>query len=209
MAQHHPERRLRHLQMLYTVVAGLALTVAVTALIDKEQQVPIRSSLLPYFVAYLFTLVPFYHGALRHLDATYIEDNETDVRPGALMVDWSLLFIESCILLAIASLLQNSEAFSYSLVCLFVFDMVWGFGAHLAFSPKSVKLRPEVRWAIINLFTAGALVAVLVFLDSLDPTKKPVSTYRWILILTISIVRTIGDYYWCWSYYYPSGETAK
>jgi len=68
------------------VLVGLALAGAVTNLIGKEQQVPIRSSLLPYFIAYLFTLVPFYHGALRHLDATYIEDNETDVRPGALMV---------------------------------------------------------------------------------------------------------------------------
>jgi hypothetical protein len=86
MTQIHPERCVGHLQTLYTVVAGLALTGVITNLIAKEQKVPIRSFLLlPHFITYLFTLVPFYQGALSHLNATHIEDIETDVRPGALM----------------------------------------------------------------------------------------------------------------------------
>ncbi len=67
------ERSVSHLQQLYTVVVGLALTVAITNLIDQAAPVPIRMAALPYFVSYLVTLVPFYHGALRHLDVTYLK----------------------------------------------------------------------------------------------------------------------------------------
>src|SRR5437868_5475689 len=101
------QRTVGHLQQLYTVVAGVALTLAITKLLDERAEKPVRLEVIPYFVAYLFTLVPFYHGALRHLDVTYFEDNRARPKPGALMFDWALLFLESCLLLGLALLLQK------------------------------------------------------------------------------------------------------
>jgi len=83
LKQQDRERPIRHLQGLYTVVVGVALTVAVSNLIDQDADVPIRVQVLPYFIAYLFTLVPFYHGALRHLDITYAEEGDYSPRSGA------------------------------------------------------------------------------------------------------------------------------
>jgi len=197
------ERPIRHLQSLYTVVAGLALTVAMTNLIDQNQEIPIRLSVLPYFFAYLFTLVPFYHGALRHLDKTYLEDSVKNIKSGALMADWGLLFLESCLFLGMALLLQHPVSFSYIFIFLLVFDMLWGFFAHLAFSQQSKRQKADVKWSIINIVTSISLIAVLVFLDAIDNTNKPIETYRWIMILSISTVRTIWDYSWCRDFYFP------
>lgn len=203
MAKENRERPIRHLQGLYTVVVGIALTVALTKLIDQDGQIPIRFNILPYFIAYLFTLIPFYHGALRHLDITYFEDLDQQTKPGALMADWSLLFIESCMLLTMALLVARPVLFSFALVVLLVFDTIWAFLAHLAFSPRSPEQRAEQRWAIINLITAALLILAMIYLDSLDMKQKPVEIYRWIVILTVSALRTVVDYYFCWSFYYP------
>ena len=200
------ERSISHLQTLYSVVAGLALTVAILTIIDDELTIPIRSETFPYFFAFLVTLVPFYHGALRHLDFTYIEAPSAETKPGALMADWSFLFIESCLFLAAASLLQRPESFSYVFASIFAFDVIWGVGAYLAFSPKSSKLIPEVKWVIINLITFVILVLVYIYLHSIEGTQKPVDTYRWTTVLTIAIARSIWDYAWCWEYYKPSIE---
>ena len=196
-------RTVAHLQTLYTVVVGVALAVALTNLIDQQSAVPIRFAALPYFVAYLFTLVPFYHGALRHLDIAYFETSANSTRPGALMADWSLLFIESCGLLALALLVNRPVPFMFALIALLAFDAVWAFTAHLAFSPRSAVGAAEPRWAKINIVTVLALVGVLVYLDSVDAETKPVDLYRWVLVTAVAVGRTIWDYVWCWSYYYP------
>jgi len=200
-------RPVHHLQALYTVVVGIALTVALTELIDAKAEVPFRLSVLPYFLAYVVTLVPFYHGALRHLDATYVHDVASHPRSGALMADWSLLFCESCLLLAIALLVARPIPFSYALVGLFLFDTVWAFAAHLAFSPPGQPA--ERRWATINLVTSGLLILTMVYLHSLDVSAKPVDIYMWIVVLTVCVIRTIVDYAWCWSFYYPGGTNEE
>ena len=204
MSKEDRERPIRHLQGLYTVVVGIALTVALTKLIEQDGRIPINFNILPYFIAYLFTLVPFYHGALRHLDITYFEDPDQQTKSGALMADWSLLFIESCVLLTMALLVASPVLFSYTLAVLLLFDTIWAFLAHLAFSPLSSEQCAENKWAIINLITAVLLILAMVYIDSLDKIQKPVEIYRWVVILTVSALRSIMDYYFCWSFYYPS-----
>jgi hypothetical protein len=200
-------RPVHHLQALYTVVVGIALTVALTELIDAKTEVPFRLSVLPYFLAYVVTLVPFYHGALRHLDVTYVHNAASRPRSGALMADWGLLFCESCLLLAIALLVARPRPFSYALISLLLFDTVWAFVAHLAFSPPGQLA--ELRWAKMNLVTSGMLILTMVYLHSLDASTKPIDTYMWIVVLTVCVLRTIVDYSWCWSFYYPGGTNEE
>jgi hypothetical protein len=166
---------------------------------------PLRFDVLPYFVAYLVTLVPFYHGALRHLDTTYFEDIGTRTKPGALMLDWGLLFVESCLLLGLAVLLQRPEAFSLLICGLLGFDAAWAFLASLAFAPAGKKHRAEAKWGWINFITALVLAISLLYLASLDPSK-PIEFYRWIIVLLLLIARTVCDYGTCWNYYYPTAD---
>lgn len=199
MAESSRQRTVTHLQALYTVVVGVALAVALSNLIDQQSSVPVRLEAVPYFVAYVFTLVPFYHGALRHLDIAYFESRTSHTKPGALMVDWSLLFIESCGLLALALLINRPIPFMFTLIALFTFDLLWAFAAHLAFSPTPPEIPAERRWAVINFVAVVVLVGTSIYLDSVDSEAKPVDTYRWIVVATAAVGRTVWDYAWSWT----------
>jgi hypothetical protein len=203
------QRIVGHLQELYTVVVGVALAVALSNLIDQQAEVPFRRESLPYFLAYIVTLVPLYHGALRHLDITFLEEPVAQTRPGAFMVDWGLLFVESCGLLALALLINKPVTFMFTLLALLAFDTIWGFTAYLAFSPALRENRAEGKWATINFVAVIVLIMAIVLLHSLDPSARPVATYRWVIIVVITVARTVSDYVWCWSYYYPAYESKE
>ena len=126
------------------------------------------------------------------------------------MVDWSLLFIESCGLLGLAILITRPEEFVYTFTGLLAFDALWAFGAYLAFSPtrnsqagRQGQRPAEQKWAIINFVTVFALIALMVALSAVDATK-PVETYRWIMVVTVAVTRTVWDYAWCWDAYYAT-----
>ena len=189
------------------MVAGLALTLATTKLFDESAAMPLRLDVLPYFVAYVFTLVPFYHGAMRHLDITYFEDKKANVRAGALMFDWAFLFIESCFLLGLAYLMQKPTAFGWALCIFLGFDCLWAFIANLGFAPKAKQNRPEWKWATINFVAVCILVLTLVVAGAVETKLGLLTSFRWILILVVCVARTIWDYAWCWSYYYPSATS--
>lgn len=71
--EHAQKTSVENLQSLYSLVVGLALANAVLKVARGElEPVPVDLTTLPLFLGFLVTLVPFYHGALRHLDATYI-----------------------------------------------------------------------------------------------------------------------------------------
>jgi hypothetical protein len=197
------QRTIGHLQQLYAVVAGAALTFAITKLIDDKAMPPIRVDVLPYFFTYLVTLVPLTHGALRHLDITYFEDTGAEPKRGALMFDWGLLFLESCLLLGLAALLQQPELFSWGFCILLAFDCAWAFIAALAFCPTTPEYRVEWKWALMNFVALVVLVICLLYIMSLDNTH-PLAFFRWAIVLLVAFARTIWDYIWCWHYYCPA-----
>jgi heme/copper-type cytochrome/quinol oxidase subunit 4 len=194
----------RNLEYLYSTVVGLGLSLAIYNLIDVTREtVPIKWELLPFFFTLLITLIPFYHGALRHLDVTYIEEGGKQIRKGALMFDFLALFVESCLLLALAVLIVKPPFFAWGLVVLLAFDTVWSFIAHLGFS-QEMKPKAELRWAIINLVTVIILSVYLVAFDFIPPLRYETDLKIWVGILGISILRTVMDYWLCWDFYYPS-----
>jgi len=188
-------RSVAHLQGLFAVVVGLALTAAITKLVDETAApVPIHQGALPYFVVYLITLIPLYHGGLRHLDITYIEAAQQP-EALALIFDWGLLFLESCGLFALALFITQAEYFCYIFTGLLCFDAFWAFLAHL-FSPGDRRMHPEWRWAIINAVTVVILIIVL---WSLKVLSIDTSQTLWVFVGTIAVARTICDYTWCWT----------
>lgn len=151
----------RGLSDLYSVVVAVALSGAVVKLVDANSEgLPIRFELFPYFVAFLATLIPFYHGALRHLDKTYVEERGRGVLKGALLVDFVLLFVEGCMFLGISLLMHRPSAVVWGLTFLLFFDALWGIGAHLLFTQRGAQ-KAELRWAWINLACVAVLVGSL------------------------------------------------
>jgi hypothetical protein len=195
----------RHLEGLYTVVVGLGLSLSILNVVDpKLEGLPIRIDLLPYFISFLVTIIPFYHGALRHLYITYVEKEGKQVRNGALLADFVMLFIESCFFLGLAVLITKPLFFAWGLATLLLFDSVWGFTAHIGFS-QDVKPKAEVRWALINLLTTAGLVIYFCLIDMV-PIGASVQAGAKLAIglIVISVLRTVIDYAVSWNFYYPS-----
>jgi hypothetical protein len=93
------ERSVDSLQQIYAVVIALAIAQAIESLLKD----PVRGTVLdldqikvglPALVAFLVTLVPFWHGMNRHLDRCYLE-KESAIRQGALLLDFWTFFVEA------------------------------------------------------------------------------------------------------------------
>lgn len=109
------ESSVRNLGALYSVVVGVALAFAMENIIDPAALgSPFRWELLPLFFTLVVTLVPFYHGALRHLDVTYVEHGGADVKAGALLADFLLLFLEGSLFVGLSVLLGRPEVFAWT-----------------------------------------------------------------------------------------------
>jgi len=198
----------RNLEHLYTTVVALALSLAIYNLIDVTRRpIPLKVELVPFFLALLITLIPFYHGALRHLDITYVEKGGKNVRKGALLIDFLALFIESCLFVVLSALLPRPISFAWVLVALLAFDTAWGVMAHLGFS-KEEKPKPELTWALINFVSVIVISIYLIVLGFVPSIEiEYVSNLKLSAgIVGFSLSRTVVDYILCWDTYYPSAK---
>ncbi|MGB9334469.1 MAG: hypothetical protein WCB14_05640 [Candidatus Acidiferrales bacterium] len=195
------ERSVDSLQQIYAVIIALAIAQAVQSLLKDS----VGASLLglsqiliglPPFIAFLVTLVPFWHGMNRHLDRCYIEKKSSVVQ-GALLFDFVTFFLEASLLFA-AGWTLRSGIYSYIPVCaLLVVDMAWGFVSHQIHFPS--RKSHVIRWSVINLFAIVAAVLIVLFPFNLKS----------IALMMVAIVRSIVDYWFCWNFYFPrAGESA-
>ncbi|MFC2085660.1 hypothetical protein ACFLRO_00445 [Bacteroidota bacterium] len=189
---------MNHLQTLYTVVVALAMEQALQSVVRLEQPYLVEASLLPYLIAFVVTLVPFYHGGLRHLDLSYIKEGHPIPKSGSMIADWTLLFLQSCLFLALAIAVKDPTAFTKLLAVILGFDVVWALLAHFVFTPNRGEDFAEKKWAIINTPTVVLLVLIVVVIE-------PSSVWSG-LVLAICILRTAIDYWWGWDFYDPVRE---
>jgi hypothetical protein len=195
----------KHLQTLYTVVVGVALTVALE---DISATVPGQTSLLSsvdavlLLVAFIATLLPFYHGALRHLDVTWIEKQGRDVKSGALLADFIILFVEGCLFLLIARQLGSPFHFGMGLAALLTIDIIWGVVAHVAFTQPGAD-KAEWKWVQNNVVAVIALLALLISVRTWVPQPAQ-ATWNAAGLLGVALLRTAVDYARSWDFYYPT-----
>lgn len=215
------ESSVRHLQALYTIVAGLALSDAIGWLFREGRTGgPGPWELLPLLVAFVVTLVPFFHGALRHLDDSYLIDPAArTVKRGALATDFVFLFGESCLLFALAHRMDRAGAFLALFALLLLVDVAWAVAFHLA-TPTSRRRTPDVRallsprgenpifqlrWAANNvafLLVVGCWAAVLGVGPDANPHLQRAAT------MAIAVARTASDYRVSWDFYFPPAPDA-
>jgi len=115
------------LSELYTVVIGVALSIAIANSLDASAHpVPLKLMTIINVFTFIVLIIPFYHGAVRHLFATYVEQGGSEtIKNGALLADFFLLFFEGCLFVLMASVLNDTVAFGWVLVALLMLDSVW------------------------------------------------------------------------------------
>jgi len=189
------ERSVDSIARIYAVVIALAISQSVQTLIkDPEGRTNLSLDGLlagtPALVAFLFTLVPFWHGMNRHLDRCYLEKTGV-VAQGALLFDFATFFVEAGLLFAAGWSLRSGLVSFYCLGLLLAVDMVWGFVSHQIHFPGQKS--HVVKWSSINV-AAGMLAIVIV--------AYPFERKAWVL-MAIAITRSIVDYGLCWKFYFP------
>jgi hypothetical protein len=195
------ENSVKHLANFYSVIAGLALTTAVSKLVsERGDLLPFSGQTLLICVAFIVTLLPFYHGALRHLDLTYVEVKDGDPEPksGAFLADFVILFIESGFFIVLAALIRQPDTFLYVYLGLLLFDSAWGLIAYIAFTGHG-KGHQELAWAKINFITSLVILAYIYSQSLISPLF---GSAFWIFV--IALARTIVDYWISWRQGYYS-----
>src|SRR5688572_5941531 len=98
---------------LYRVVISIAVGLAFHQLIDASRQpVPLIAGRVALFLAFIVTVIPFFHGAVRHLYATYIEGGGSSrVVNWVVLIDYYLLFLEGGLFVGLACAFESPKSF--------------------------------------------------------------------------------------------------
>jgi hypothetical protein len=217
VSERQQQSSVRHLQALYAIVSGLALTEAVSELArETENQLPtLRTVML--MAAFLATIMPFFHGGLRHLDEDYLIEPKATMKRFALPVDFVLLFVESVLVLGMAHRLANPAHFLAFLVFLLVVDIVWAFVMPLLIdcsSPREVfasfwsgrrfSQDPEIAWGQNNVLFLVVAILAWIAIDNADWG----TTTDAAIVMIFALARTANDYRVSWPFYFPRLEQA-
>ncbi len=194
------DRTVDSLQRVYAIVIALALTTAVKLLIESigitphEGMSKAASNSLPtifLFVAFLSTLIVFYHGMNRHLDDTFIIGVKVNPHRLLLLVDIVVFLFEGGLLVVMASTINNPKAFLFAWSVLLCVDIVWGLIVYFTLKRQALM----DKW-ILNNFCF--LILAWLFWSLVFPQKT-------ISIAVIEIVRSLIDYWLNWDFYFPKG----
>jgi hypothetical protein len=193
----------RHLADLYAVIVGAALTSGIYNLFSYQNDglhLPVEAFLL--FLAFLFTIIPFYHGALRHLDDTFVFKRRDGLRKGALLLDFSLLFLHGVGFISLSRLITQPTHFFFIFIAILLIDAVWGLLSQIAYY-SGASIPAEKFWGWINLVSVLIAAVLFVFL-------KPLGLANWQVAALIAIgafARTLVDYWVAWDFYFEGGVT--
>lgn len=199
------KRSVDSLERIYSVVVALAVTIAIQRFLfnsdgrlrpwEGPDGAHVYFELSPSIIAFVLTIVPFYHGMNRHLDQIYIERVVPDGKEGFLLLDFVAFFLESCLLVAFASLVAHGDAAFVVLIILFAGDLIWAAVAH-GIHYGEWKLT-TLRWSAIN-FIAVVILLVVYYSNVFESG----AVRSWALCGTV-ILRTVADYVFCWRFYFP------
>jgi len=197
------ENAVRSLVSLYTVVIGVALSVSVLTLIDPKTGLSaVTGGSVLLFGAFVATLLPFYHGALRHLDDAYLESDSTQIKDGALIFDFLLLFFHAMVFVVLALLIHRPVDFAWLLIALLLVDIIWAIFAHFG-SSAAAPGGAEGKWGLINFGFVGVAVVYL-FTNSISFGTSATDDARVALpVFVFAAIRTAVDYSVCKRFYFP------
>lgn len=193
------ERSVDSLQRIYAFVVALAVARSVEAAFVLDGDLVWAPDRLPALIAFVVTVVPFFHGMNRHLDRCYVERHDPHVQ-GALLADFAVFFLEAAMFFALATSIRSGLDGFLILAAILALDTVWGMISHwIHYRDDASSSR---AWAAVNAVFAVAIVLVY-FWDGYADAAKP-----WILAL-LAVARTVVDYKVSWAFYFPPGSVGS
>lgn len=187
------------LQRVYAMVIALALTTAVKLLVETlgivartSPSQADRVTTILLFVAFLSTLVAFYHGMNRHLDDTFVIGGGAIPRRLPLLIDIFVFLVEGALLAVMASTITVPFAFLCSWSVLLAVDIVWGLYVYLV-----VKRTAPAKWVGNN---SAFLICAWVSWLFIFPASGA-------LIAVIETLRSGIDYRLNWAFYFPRRDS--
>jgi hypothetical protein len=182
------------LKELYTVAVGVALVMAVEKLANAAEKEPVfRTEQFFLFVVVIVTLIPFYHGAFRHMDDIYIFPKEPAKRPGPLVLlgDYLVLMFEAGLLVWLATSISDRAIFADGFLLLLLVDICWAVATAI-FTPAGFDV---VWWGVVNLITLLILLALWYW-----PGDMLINGFY---LMLIAIARSVADYVLSRKLYFP------
>lgn len=187
-------------------------------------------------LATILTLVPFAHGALRHLDLRYIHvDHAHDaprLRRWALLADFFALLAQGMLFLAMARYIARPLWFLGVYMSLLAIDVVWAVGSKTVLECPGIGVRgvlaeakgylrrlsgqesglwPQMSWAYNNILFLSASV-VLMGVASMGPFIGQTGTNGRglaVVVLVLALLRTTADYWVSWTFYFPDSQPGR
>jgi hypothetical protein len=200
-----PGRSVDLLERLYAVIIGLALTEGLkNAVLSANTALPQSSIFEKTFrpetwpiLALLFTIIPFFHGANRHLDDVYVF-RRSSAKDFALVLDFLFLFSEGTVFYWMALVTSDASYFFRIYVFLLALDIAWGCAV---FFYTENGWQGVKKWVVINLVTvalAGILIAT--------PLLGQIARIHALGLLALA--RSAFDYVFQWKFYYPPEDSS-
>lgn len=189
-------RSVNSLQWFYTIVLSLAVVQAVNGIIEVNTtnlNITFNFANLPQFFSFIVILIPFYQGANRYLDDTYI-CKKNHVSPFAGLIDFLFFFIEALVFYFMALSIFKPKAFYIGVLVVLLIDVIWLMFVYCANKEIFQKIK---YWLTINVITFTILIIVLICPLMGNYIKN------W-LSMALLIIRTLVDYWLVWSFYWPA-----
>ena len=199
------KRTARHLKSLYVVGAGLGIAFALEGMIQGVGADPsLDWDSVPVVVAFLATLVPFFHGAMLFMDTQFRGS------PLVVMIDFLALFSQTILFFVMAEFVREPTSFTIAWIVLLIVDVLWvgWLMTPMATRSKRQLAKPVIReyrpWAIINTLCIAVLAALLLRVDEADRATGP-NLELGLLLAAVAIIRTLCDYGFSRRVYFGKG----
>lgn len=190
-------RVVENLQRLYSVVISLAIAEALRRaygdFMGKDLSEIFLNLKTINILSLLVTIIPFYHGANRYIEATYLT-GEREAKPVALLFDFLFLFFEGVGFFFLALFIDNLKYFCGCLIVVLLFDFVWSISTKFTEVNKNktkFKMSFIWHWGALNVVFSVILGFVILYIGAS-------SIWPFLIIL----IRSILDYRLSWNFYF-------
>jgi len=187
-------------QRFFAIVLALALGEAFKQFVADKAVKPEERVLhwdqIWALLSFLLLIFPFYQGMSRYLFQNYT-DLPTMRQPYSryLASDGVIFTLEAALFFIMARTLPVGQwrRFYTAVLILLLSDSVWGLAS------ASLKNSPIEIWMILNAVFGGLLLIMIGIFWRLPRYYTPA-----IIGLVLILIRTVLDYYYSWTFYFPS-----
>jgi len=210
MSEKDPEDREEYLRnthdayrLFYTVLMTIGLTQGFNSLLSEVRGVSVSNlgselQTILTFVVFIFVVLRFFLGGVRHLDTTYLETEFSEITESRVSsqrfraVDIGLLSFDAGIVIVLGALLTNPQGFFAVLTVLLLVDAVWALLISFQMNEltKQGELTTQIKWGINNAVHVFLFIVVLMFAS-------------WPFLIVLGLTNSIVDVWWTFDSYFP------